>query len=98
MLVANFVKSQQAAMLFMILLFFIPSFFLSGLILPLDTSSPITSVAGEILPATHFIVIARGVFLKGLDLAAMHTPLTTLTIVGVGGLVLSLAIFRKRIS
>lgn len=98
MLVANFVKSQQAAMLFMILLFFIPSFFLSGLILPIDTSSPITRLSGEFLPATHFIVIARGVFLKGLDLVEMRAPLTTLTVVGAAGLVLSLVIFRKRIS
>ncbi len=97
MLVANFAKSQQAAMLFMILLFFIPSFFLSGLILPIDTSSAVTRIAGELLPATHYIVIARGVFLKGLDLAAMQTPLTTLSMIGLAGLIVSLITFRKRI-
>lgn len=97
MLVANFVKTQQAAMLFMILLFFIPSFFLSGLILPIDTSSIATRLSSEILPSTHFIIIARGVFLKGLDLADMRVPLLNLLAVGGVTLGLSLAIFRKRI-
>ncbi len=97
MLVANFVKTQQAAMLFMILLFFIPSFFLSGLILPIDTSSIATRLSSEILPSTHFIIIARGVFLKGLDLLEMRVPLMNLLAVGVVTLGLSLSIFRKRI-
>lgn len=97
MLVANFVKTQQAAMLFMILLFFIPSFFLSGLILPIDTSSLATRLSSEILPSTHFIIVARGVFLKGLDLTEMRVPLLNLLGVGVVTLGLSLSIFRKRI-
>jgi hypothetical protein len=42
-LVANFVQSQQTAMLVVILVFFVPSFFLAGLILPVDTSSPVSS-------------------------------------------------------
>jgi ABC-2 type transport system permease protein len=97
MLVANFVKTQQAAMLFMILLFFIPSFFLSGLILPIDTSSIATRLSSEILPSTHFIIIARGVFLKGLDFTDMALPLANLTAVGTVTLGSSLMIFRKRI-
>ena len=97
MLVANFVKTQQAAMLFMILLFFIPSFFLSGLILPIDTSSIATRLSSEVLPSTHFIIIARGVFLKGLAVTDMALPLVNLTAVGVVTLGSSLMIFRKRI-
>lgn len=97
MLVANFVKTQQAAMLFMILLFFVPSLFLSGLILPIDTSSIATRLSSEILPSTHFIVVARGVFLKGLDFAQLAAPLLALLAVSGGTLGLSLAIFKKRI-
>jgi ABC-2 type transport system permease protein len=98
MLIANFVKSQQAAMLFMILLFFVPSLFLSGLILPIDTSSLPTHLASEALPSTHFIVISRGVFLKGLGLINMTQPLAALLIVGTATVVLSLTLFRKRIA
>jgi ABC-2 type transport system permease protein len=95
MVVAHFAKSQQSAMLVMILAFFVPSFFLAGLILPVDTSSPVTSTFARLLPVTHFIVICRGVFLKGLGLSQLLAP--ALNLLGIGGvtLALSLALFRK---
>lgn len=98
MLVVNFVKTQQAAMLFILLVFFIPSFFLTGLILPTDTTSAISQISGVVLPATHFIVIARGVFLKGLDLARLSSPIVSLLLIGAVTLGASLLIFKKRIN
>jgi ABC-type Na+ efflux pump permease subunit len=94
-LVANFVKSQQTAMLIVILVFFVPSFFLAGLILPIDKSSPVSSAVAFALPASHFIVIARGVFLKGLGVPDLLSP--TLVLLGVGGvtLALGLVLFHK---
>lgn len=97
-LVANFVKSQQAAMLIVILVFFVPSFFLAGLILPIDTSSPLSSAVAHALPASHFILIARGVFLKGLGIRDLVLPTTTLLVMGSGTLALGLALFRKWIN
>jgi len=98
MLTVNFVRSQQAAMLIMILVFFIPSFFLTGLILPIDTSSPVMAIVSGILPASHYVVLARGVFLKGLPLAEFSSPIVILLVIGVTTLALSLALFKKRIS
>jgi ABC-2 type transport system permease protein len=98
MLAANFVKSQQAAMLIMILVFFIPSFFLTGLIVPIDTSSPAMAVVSGILPASHYVVLARGVFLKGLPLPEFASPIMILLVIGVTTLMASLALFKKRIS
>ncbi len=98
MLMVNFVKSQQGAMLLMILVFFIPSFFLTGLILPLDTSSPVMAIISGMLPASHYVILARGVFLKGLPLVALATPLAFLLVIGTATLALSLIIFKKRIS
>ena len=98
LLVVNFVRSQQGAMLLMILVFFIPSFFLTGLILPMDTSSPVMLVISSLLPASHYVVLARGVFLKGLPLAALITPMGFLLVIGTVTLALSLVIFKKRIS
>jgi ABC-2 type transport system permease protein len=98
LLVVNFVHSQQAAMLIMILVFFIPSFFLTGLIVPLDSSSPVMSIISGTLPATHYVVLARGVFLKGLPLTEFADPIGILLIIGVTTLAASLALFKKRIS
>jgi len=98
LLVANFVKSQQAAMLIMILVFFIPSLFLTGLIVPVDTSSPVMALVGGILPASQYVVLARGVFLKGLPLTEFASPLVILLIISAATLTLSLAVFKKRIN
>jgi ABC-type multidrug transport system permease subunit len=97
LLAANFVKSQQAAMLIMILVFFIPSFFLTGLIVPVDTSSPVMAIVSGSLPASHYVVLARGVFLKGLPLTEFASPIAILLVIGIATLTLSLAIFKKRI-
>jgi ABC-2 type transport system permease protein len=80
-----------------ILVFFVPSIFLGGLILPIDTTSAVSRAASAVVPATHFIVIARGVFLKGLGVMALRAP--ALVLLGIGGatVALSLAMFRKRI-
>jgi ABC-type multidrug transport system permease subunit len=98
LLAANFVKSQQAAMLIMILVFFIPSFFLTGLIVPVDTSSPVMSIVSGILPASHYVILARGVFLKGLPLTEFAGPIAILLVIGATTLTLSLVIFKKRIN
>jgi ABC-type multidrug transport system permease subunit len=98
MLVANVVKSQQAAMLIMIMVFFVPSFFLAGLVSPIDTSSLGNRLTSYALPTTHFIVICRGVFLKGLGVASLVSPALTLIGIGIGALLLSLALFRKWIA
>ena len=97
LLTVNFVRSQQAAMLLMILVFFIPSIFLTGLIVPIDTSSPVMAIVSGILPASHYVVLARGIFLKGLPLAEFTGPIVILLIIGVTTLAFSLALFKKRI-
>jgi ABC-2 type transport system permease protein len=97
MMIATFVKSQQAAMMTIILVFFVPSIFLGGLILPIDTTSAVSRAASAVVPATHYITIARGVFLKGLGPLGLRAPV--LVLLGLGGVTvaLSLALFRKRI-
>ena len=97
MMIAMFVKSQQAAMMAIILVFFVPSIFLGGLILPIDTTSALSRAASAVVPATHYIVIARGVFLKGLGPMGLRAPVSVLLGIGGATVALSLAMFRKRI-
>ncbi len=98
MCVGNFVASQQTAMVLILLLFFAPSFFLAGLLSPLDLTSPGRRLSSSIFPQTSFITITRGVFLKGLGPAGLQQP--TLWLLGIGGvmLLLSLLLFKKKIS
>jgi ABC-2 type transport system permease protein len=94
-MIAGLVKNQQTVMLIMIMVFFVPSFFLAGLILPVDTSSFGSRLAAWSLPVTHFILICRGVFLKGLGIADLLGPTLGLLALGGSTLGLSLVLFRK---
>jgi ABC-2 type transport system permease protein len=97
MAIATFVKSQQAAMMIIILIFFVPSLFLAGLVMPIDTTSATSRFIASVLPATHFITIARGVFLKGLGPLGLLSPVLTLLGVAIVTIGFSLIMFRKRI-
>jgi ABC-2 type transport system permease protein len=96
--VANFVKSQQTAMVLILFLFFVPSFFLVGLMLPLDLTSLSRQISSNIFPQTHFVSIMRSIFLKGLGLAGLKDQITWLLSIGGVMLALSLALFKKKIS
>jgi ABC-2 type transport system permease protein len=97
LLVSTIARSQQVAMFVMLLVSFVPSFFLSGLILPIDPERLASALLSQSLPATHFVQITRGVFLKGLDWPTLLQP--TLILMGMGGVAfcLSLVTFRKRL-
>lgn len=98
LLIASRIRSQQAAMLLVMLIFFVPSFFLAGLIDPIDRTSP-TSVALALpLPATHYIAIARGLFLKGIGLEVLSAAAVTLLLMGLLALAVSALAFRKRLA
>ncbi len=94
-IVANAVKSQQAVMLIMIMVFFVPSFFLAGLILPVEARSWGTRLAAYSLPVSHFIIICRGILLKGLGIPDLIPA--ALALLSIGGITLSLSLmlFRK---
>ena len=96
--IAHFVKSQQAAMFIVLLLFIVPSFFLSGLISPVGTESLRSALTSYALPSTHFVIISRGIFLKGLGLAYLRTPALVLLGMGAGALVLGLLLFKKKVA
>jgi len=97
LIIANFVRNQQTAMLLVLTVFFVPSFFIAGLILPVDTRNLLSTLVSYALPTTHFVAISRGVFLKGVGPAPLQTHILLLLAMGVGGLLLSLLLFRKRL-
>ena len=97
LLIANFVPSQRTVSSIILLTLFIPSFFLTGLILPVDESSAVSSAMAFGLPSTHFIVISRGIMLKGIDALALQGEALTLLAMGTIALVASIALFRKKI-
>ncbi|HQE19861.1 MAG TPA: ABC transporter permease [Aggregatilineales bacterium] len=96
--ISNFVASQRTVSAIILLAFFIPSFFLTGLLLPIDTSSAISQALSYSLPATHYITIARGLALKGIGLAALWQPAAALFAMGAASTIASIVVFKKKIA
>ena len=97
LVVANFVRNQQTATFLILMVFFVPSFFIAGLVLPV-ADEPIARAAAYALPTTHFITICRSVFLKGLGPVALWRPASILLGTGIVSQVISLALFKKKLA
>ncbi len=98
LLISRLVGSQQTAMLVVLLVFFVPGFFLSGLILPVNTSSLRAALLSYSLPTTHFVAITRGIFLKGATLTDLALPASLLLLTALLSLGLSLLTFKKQVA
>lgn len=96
--VANFTSNQQTAFVIVLFVFFVPSFFVSGLILPVDTDSWAGQVTAYSLPTTHFITICRNIFLKGSEVGDLRQPILALASLGSTAVTLSVLLFKKRIA
>jgi ABC-2 type transport system permease protein len=97
-LVASKTPSQRAAMLTALLATLLPSTILSGMVFPIASMPAPLQVITNIVPARWFIVIARGIMLKGVGIT--HLWRETLVLVGMLLFAMTLAIrsFKPRIA
>jgi ABC-2 type transport system permease protein len=94
--VSTVAHKQQEAML---LTFFtiIPSIFLSGFMFPLVAMPAALRALSYGIPLTYFLVIVRGIVLKGVGLPVLLPQVVALAIFGVVIMSLSTLRFRKRL-
>ena len=97
LLISTLAPNQQVATMMAVMGTQLPSVLLSGFIFPINNMPPAIRLLTNIIPATHFIVILRAIFLKGSGFALIWKPLLLLLIIGVILAGLSVARFRKRI-
>lgn len=97
-LVASLTPSQRVAMLVALLATMLPSTLLSGMVFPLASMPKALQVLSNVVPARWFIVIARGIMLKGVGLE--HLWRETLVLVGMTILFMLAAVrgFKARIA
>ena len=94
--VGNLARSQQTATVITLFVFFVPGFFLAGLIDPIDTTDLIGTAMSHVLPSTHFVTICRALFLKGASLAEMWQPALALLGLSIAWMGLGALTFKKR--
>ena len=97
-LVAAKTGSQRAAMLTAILATMLPSTILSGMVFPIASMAPVLQLVTNVVPARWFIVIARGIMLKGVGLE--HLWRETLVLIGMTLFFMTVAVrsFKARIA
>lgn len=95
--ISTLCSTQQQAFLG-VFLFVMPGILLSGYVSPINNMPPLLQTLTWANPIRHFIVIAKGIYLKGAILSDLHDSLLALCVIAIvtGGI--SLALFHKRLS
>jgi ABC-2 type transport system permease protein len=92
--VSTIAQTQQQAMFISFAMNMI-YLLMSGLFTPLRSMPRWAQMLAEISPMKHFIVIMRGVLVKGAGLADIQVPLLVLLVYGVGMLTLAVRSYSK---
>ncbi len=88
-------RSQLVATQAAMVVTYLPSFLLSGFIYTIDNMPPVLRYVTYLFPARYFLVVTRGIFLKGVGLAALGSQAALMIAFAVVGLGLSMLRFRK---
>lgn len=96
-LISNISRTQMQAMYLAVGIVLIPAIILSGLMFSRQGMPMVTYVFSELLPITHFLVIIRGIMVKGTEFAFMWGSIRSLIILSILYFVASVATFRKRL-
>jgi ABC-2 type transport system permease protein len=90
-------STQQQAMM-TAFFFMLPAFMLSGFVYPIANMPGVVQALTLLNPLRYYLVIIRGVFLKGLGLQVLWPQMLALALLGGAMLLLAAGRFRKTIS
>jgi len=92
--VSTISSTQQQAMMTSMFFFLMPMVYLSGFVFPIENMPAAIQGVTTLIPLRYFLVIVRGIFLKGVGWDVLWPQFAAL--VAWGGAVLSLAAVRSR--
>ena len=75
----------------------LPTLLLSGFIFPIRAMPPLVQWLTNLIPARHYLVIVRGIFLKGNGLAQLWPQALTLALIAAVVLGLASMKFKKKL-
>lgn len=97
LLISTICQTQQQAVMSTFLIF-LPTMLLSGFVFPIDNMPTVIQWFTWINPQRHFLVILRGLFLKGVGVEVVWLELVMLALIGSAVLILASLRFRKTVA
>ena len=97
-LIASKTASQRVAMLFALLATMLPSSLLSGMVFPIASMPVFLQWVSDIVPARWFIIIARGIMLKGVGLQYLWRETLVLAFMMLLLMTIAVKTFKPRVA
>jgi ABC-2 type transport system permease protein len=94
--VSTISSTQQQAMMTSTFFFLVPMIYLSGFIFPIENMPRLIQWVTTVIPLRYFLVVVRGVFLKGVGWDVLWPQMAALTAWGTSVLVLAALRSRKQ--
>jgi len=95
--VSTISKTQQQAMMLAIFIIMLPMVYLSGFVFPIENMPKLIQFTTYVIPLRYFMVIIRGIILKGIGFAELWQETFVLFMIGIIILYLSSLRFQKRL-
>ena len=94
--ISTIARTQQEAQL---LTYFtmLPTIFLSGFFFPIDAMPRVLQVFSYLVPLRYFLIIVRGIVLKGIGAESLIPEIAAIGLFGIGILIISARRFTKRL-
>ncbi len=98
LLVSTVARNAQEAYMMSLFSTMLPTIMLSGYVFPISSMPVVLQVISNFIPAKYFLIIIRGIFLKGVGLSYLWPSSLVLLAFGVVMILLSISRFRKRLT
>ena len=98
MFISALARSQLLATQMAMILTFLPAFLLSGFMYEIEVMPPALQAVTYLVPARYFLVVTRGIFLKGVGIEVLRVQGLLMIAFAVVGLAAAARVFRKEIA
>ena len=95
--ISTLASTQQVAMMIALIATLLPSVMLSGFIFPIASMPPVLRFISQLVPATHFLVIIRGIMLKGNGINQLMPSVLSMTAITLFFMVLAVKRFKLKL-
>jgi ABC-2 type transport system permease protein len=96
--ISTIARTQQMAWLLSLLITFLPAMILSGFVFPIRNMPKVIQLITYLLPIRYYMVILRGIILKGVGISVLWEQVAALIIFNIIIIFLSSLKFKKRIA